>query len=215
MKTLATSLALCAVLTASSAAQATLVERGGGLIYDTDLNVTWLANANLAATNTFGAPVISANGVMDWYTAQFWINGMNIANYLGYHDWRLPTTQQPDATCYGQSSNISYGFGCTGSEMGHLFYNELGGNTGGANLALFQNAQHNGAYWSDSAANSSFAWGFDLFRGGYQDNYLRTTNAYALAVRRGDVATVPVPTAAWLLGSGLLGLLGAARRKAS
>lgn len=29
-------------------AQAGLFDRGGGLIYDDDLNITWLSNANLA-----------------------------------------------------------------------------------------------------------------------------------------------------------------------
>ncbi|MBI5783055.1 MAG: VPLPA-CTERM sorting domain-containing protein, partial [Gammaproteobacteria bacterium] len=38
---------------------------------------------------------------------------------------------------------------------------------------------------------------------------------YALAVRPGDVAVVPVPAAVWLFGSGLLGLIGVARRKAA
>jgi len=36
---------------------------------------------------------------------------------------------------------------------------------------------------------------------------------YALAVRPGDVSAVPVPAAVWLFGSGLMGLLGLARRK--
>jgi hypothetical protein len=33
------------------------------------------------------------------------------------------------------------------------------------------------------------------------------------AVRDGDVSSVPVPAAVWLFGSGLLGLIGIARRK--
>ena len=32
-------------LGASSVANAALVDRGGGLIYDTDLNITWLVDA--------------------------------------------------------------------------------------------------------------------------------------------------------------------------
>lgn len=207
MKTLTTSIALCALIIASGTVQAALESRlGGQAIYDTDLNVTWLADANLAATNTFGAPSINPNGSMDWYTAQIWIGGMNAANYLGYHDWRLPTS----GTCPG-------GYNCTSSEMGHLFYNELGGMLGSPNLALFQNAQHNGPYWSDSVGNSNFAqdvfaWGFNLFRGGYQDSFLKSSVLVALAVRSGDVPAVPVPAAAWLFGSGLIGLTGIARK---
>lgn len=40
----------------SGAAQAALHDRGGDLIYDDVLNITWLRDANLAATNTFGLP---------------------------------------------------------------------------------------------------------------------------------------------------------------
>ncbi len=36
---------------------------------------------------------------------------------------------------------------------------------------------------------------------------------YGWAVHSGDVSTVPVPAAVWLFGSGLLGLIGVARRK--
>jgi hypothetical protein len=37
-------------LLSSGAAQATLVDRGGGLFYDNVLNVTWLQDANYANT---------------------------------------------------------------------------------------------------------------------------------------------------------------------
>ena len=83
--------ALLAGLAFSGAAQATLIDRGGGLIYDDVLNLTWLQNANLAATNTFGVSGIQSNGTMTWDTANQWITAMNAADYLGYNDWRLPT----------------------------------------------------------------------------------------------------------------------------
>lgn len=53
MKTFTLSLTLCAVLMASGAAQAALVDRGAGLIYDTDLMLlgckmlTWQAAIHL------------------------------------------------------------------------------------------------------------------------------------------------------------------------
>ena len=45
--------------------------------------------------------------------------------------------------------------------------------------------------------------------------YYKYFNIYALAVSPGDVSAVPEPGAAWLLGVGLLGLMGlsVARRK--
>ena len=30
---------------------------------------------------------------MDWFGAQAWINYLNVTNYQGYSDWRLPTTK--------------------------------------------------------------------------------------------------------------------------
>lgn len=54
MKSLTAVLTLCAALTASGAAQAALEPRLGGLaLYDTELKITWLANAN-------------ANGPINW-----------------------------------------------------------------------------------------------------------------------------------------------------
>jgi hypothetical protein len=40
-------------------------------------------------------------------------------------------------------------------------------------------------------------------------------NAYAWAVHEGNIGAVPIPAAVWLFGSGLIGLIGAARRKKS
>jgi hypothetical protein len=201
------------------AAHATLTPAlGGQVVNDTDLNITWLANANLAATNTFGVSGIDPSGYMHSYTATLWIDAMNAANYLGYNDWRLPTTLQPDATCGGQSGGVSSGYGCTGSEMGHLFYTELGGaagssiqDTNNGNLALFQNVQSR-FYWSGTAyAPAPYdAWVFNMGEytyEGLQTAYADDLNSFAWAVRTGQVATVPEPEtwAMLLVGVGLVG----------
>ena len=60
-------------LNATAVANAALVSRlNGQAIYDTDLNITWLADANLAATDSFGVAGIGAfsSGGMSWVTAQ-------------------------------------------------------------------------------------------------------------------------------------------------
>jgi hypothetical protein len=73
-------------------AQATLWDRGGGLVYDDVLNITWLQDANLPATKTFGVSGIREYGMLSWYESQDWIVAINAASYLGYNDWRLPAT---------------------------------------------------------------------------------------------------------------------------
>jgi len=41
----------------------------GPVVHDSRLNVTWLADGNLAATQTFGVSGINKNGSMDYATA--------------------------------------------------------------------------------------------------------------------------------------------------
>ena len=48
-------LILLAGISLSGAAQAALFDRGGGLIYDDVLNVTWLQDANYAKTSGYDA----------------------------------------------------------------------------------------------------------------------------------------------------------------
>lgn len=124
----------------SSAAQASLIDMGGGLIYDDVLDITWLKNANLADTQSFGVAGIDANGAMNWDTANSWIAAMNASNYLGHADWRLPTVMPLDGTdfvyapIHDGSHDRGYNIGETGTlyegstahEMAHLFYTTLG-----------------------------------------------------------------------------------------
>lgn len=195
------------ILILSTSVNAALVERLGGLAYYDDVaNLTWLADANAAGTT------------MNWTDANTWAAGLNVA---GATDWRLPDTPQPDTGCSNQLGGVSYGYGCTGSEMGNLFYNVLGGSAGksittkhNANYDLFSNLQ-SGNYWSatDYALNSDYAWLFLTSSGGQINDYKSSANSYALAVHSGDVSAVPVPAATWLFDSGLIGLIGLARRK--
>ena len=230
MKTISTLLSAAALsiglFTATGANAALTSALGGQVVNDTDRNIVWLANANLADTNSFGVSGIDADGTMSWLTAQNWIGAMNTANYLGYNDWRLPTTLQPDPSCGSQFNagapfgNQGFGVNCTGSEMGHLFYNELGGTAGSSiltsgdpDLGLFSNLQSN-IYWSGTeyGPNTPNAWLF-YFNDGDQLNGFKDNTLYALAVRPGQVSAVPEPGSALLFGIGLLGLLGVARRR--
>lgn len=210
--------------TASFSTNAALLTRlGGQALYDTDLNVTWLADANLAVINTFGVDGINIDGTMDWDTANNWINAMNAdsgTGYLGYNDWRLPTTTQPDASCSDQTDPgggfavQGSGSGCLASEMGHL--NNAEGvywDDPPAPGNPFSNLQFND-YWSGTEyePDTSLAWGYGFDLGGQSIGTKSYSGNNAWAVRTGDV--VPVPAAVWLFGSGLLSLMAVARRKA-
>jgi len=184
-------------------------------VYDNDGDISWTANTNLAASNTFGVTGIDPAGWMTWAKANEWIGAMNTASYLGFNDWRLPVTQQPDATCDLQTDDVPpQGFfsGCTGSEMGHL--SNVEGVTSAAPGLFSNNNLGQGRYWSGTEfAPSTFsAWTFN-FATGKQFTSVKTTPTFALAVRSGNVSAVPVPAAVWLFGSGLIGLLGLAHRQ--
>lgn len=165
-------LGLLSVVNANAALVSVL---GGQAINDTDLNVTWLADANYAQTSGY-----SANGLMTWNQAQNWIASLNAENggagHLGYNDWRLPVTGPVNGVSmsyifqYDGSSDVGYNISAPGttyagsknSEMAYLFYNGFGwkgaynttGGSQGLNLfndtGLFINFQGNLQYSSGS-----------------------------------------------------------------
>jgi hypothetical protein len=181
-------------LSVGSAEAALVAGANGQAVYDTVQNVTWLANANLAATRTFGVSEINADGSMSWDTAQRWIAAMNAAHYLGSSHWTLPATALPDSNCSQRPKTASFGFGCTGSQMGNLYYNELGGAKGStielthnANYGLFRNFQPY-LYWSSTlwtnVPNSAFSFSFG---NGFQGTNVFANVMYAIAVAPGKV----------------------------
>jgi hypothetical protein len=74
--------------------------------------------------------IYASTGAMEYAAALHWLDAMNASAYLGFSGWRMPRTRQPDPSCSDQFQlrevltrellDLSYGYDCTGSEMGHL-----------------------------------------------------------------------------------------------
>lgn len=121
-----------ATVFASGAAQAALIDRGGGLIYDDVLNVTWLQDANYAKTSGQ-----DTDGKMNWTAANAWAADLSYydsVRNVTYTDWRLPTMQDTGTrNCNFNNVGTDCGWnvqtvsGSTVySEMAYMYYTNLG-----------------------------------------------------------------------------------------
>ncbi len=120
---------LCWALSASRAAARLVLSADRLTVYDSANGVTWLADANLAASNPLGIPVcngsnagaptcFNASASMFYQAVAAWIAAMNPANYRGHTNWQLPTTPAVDNNCRKTGpSGGGFGFGCTAGEL--------------------------------------------------------------------------------------------------
>jgi hypothetical protein len=78
----------------------------GKAVYDEHSQITWVLDANLAASRSFGVsgsttvqsangaltvPLINTSGAMLFATTSTWLAAMNHSGYAGASDWELPT----------------------------------------------------------------------------------------------------------------------------
>jgi len=220
MKNFLTSCLLVLPLFVFANANASLISLGNGLVYDDALDITWLADANYAKTSGY-----DADGIMSWDAANNWALGLS---YGGSDNWRLPTAYNQDGTgpCYHPAA-------CTDSEMGHLFYIDLGGTQGSSiylstdpDLALFSNiitseliptGRKYDTYWTSTDGWSGRKYYFAFTNGSQwaknQDDPGGHDWGVAWAVHDGRLNQgIPEPQTLLLFGAGLSGLI-LSRRK--
>ena len=188
------------------------VDPTGQTVYDPMTDITWVANANLAATDNFGLPLctspltpalcIAQDGSMTWASSMQFLANMNSAAYLGQKNWQAPTV---DPGCPG--------FGCDGTKdpMGNLYYDQLGFSRGtpvaAPNTAVgpFSNLQPY-LYWScvastiqspcDSAGPADNFEESYSFGSGFQGTDAVMNNLYVTAYFVGTRASATGPVIA-------------------
>jgi len=182
---------LVLVCSFASLAYGELVLRGNGMVYDTDFNITWYSIPN---TNRSG-----------WCEKMAWAASLNVSGITG---WRLPSALNLDGTGPFEGPSKM-------SEMGHLFYTEMGirsgTNTGDPNVpgsfGIFTEASGEMFWWfymwtsTQYEANPLYAWMFngDAWATSKINPY--PIVGWGLAVHDGDVANLsgvvlpPLPVA--------------------
>ena len=188
---------LCSIALAlgmSTSVNASLFDRGGGMIYDDVLDITWLQDANYALTSGYDDD--GDDGLMSWNEAMIWTAQLD---YGGYTNWRLPDAYNRDG------SGPHLGYDSTGSEMGHMFYNNLMGDSGSfpggdfidgnGNSVSFQNLHPDDYWYATEYVDPYYAWAF-AFKNGHQSYGFKGFSGlfYAWAVRDGDVVATPTIT---------------------
>lgn len=169
-----------------------IIGAAGGVIYDTPNSLDTPANSG---RHTLSTSDFYHNGVIDghltWFGAKAWVDYLNVTDYEGYSDWRLPTTVDNIADV-GYPNGVAHDPAVTSSELAELFYGQMGQAAAQSIQATHNSAytlfSHIGAsYWSDTqvALGSSSAWEF-MDSNGRQFTTSKASYNQGLAVRSGQ-----------------------------
>lgn len=158
--------AIVFVFCVAGTANAVLIDRGVGMIYDSDQDITWLQDAGMG-------------GKMTWSSA---INWAKTLEYNGYDDWRL--------TAFPSIGNLPYPPYDNIGEMSYLYYTVLGNSAGGplVNTGSFVMPTDIQTFWLGTAnpdTPTTGAWSLD-FSSGWLNSRSQGDALYAWAVRNGD-----------------------------
>lgn len=202
-------------LAGTGTAHATLIDRGGGLIYDDVLDVTWMQDAQYAITSGY-----ESTGRLSWTDALAWASGVQyydpVRNTV-WDDWRLPTT-------INAPSSLGYDTTGLSSELAFMYYVNLGyapnyehdrfsAAPTSSSYNPFMNLAYRG-YWSETLSDyQDQAWMLHFHFGSQELNGIGDQQRVWL-VRNGDVA-VPEPGGLALFGLGLAVMGLVQRRRAS
>ncbi len=197
---------------------ASLINRGNGLIYDSTQNLTWVQDP-LAAVEAArfqlspripgqtGTITLTPDGRSNFGDPAVLMN-LNGTSYKGYSDWRRPGGNAPLGTI-ATPSEIIASVNTINNELYNLF------NTVGNDLSLFNLPIGGWVFWSSSLQLADPANGLFSNNGVFQFNTQtgastlvnrQTVLSSEWAVRSGDVAvsSVPLPPSLLLFISGLL-----------
>jgi hypothetical protein len=204
-------IAIAVLFAAQGQTVAELFDRGGGLIYDDVLDVTWLQDTNYALTSG-----VHPNGRMSYATATRWVQNMSYYDSvrdITWGNWRLPRTLPVNGVSYNDhhefdgSSDFGFNISSPNSELGYMFHINLGGISytdvlgnwpqpgyGLPNTGPFLNLAPVG-FWSETELDlfSGHAWGFVFLTGSQHHGAKAVDQFFAWPVMDGDVAAGPQP----------------------